>query len=104
MQGAYCDAVRALLAAGNAAERRLWKSEITIIYWGLLSGTGTGVPVWYTCSIVQRRRERDAGWCPGWHGLEQGPRRLFKTPTDPRPPLKPGACAEKRAGFDATPL
>ena len=37
MQGARCDAVRALLAAGNAAERRLWKSEITIIYWGLLS-------------------------------------------------------------------
>ena len=37
MQGAHCDAVRALLAAGNAAERRLWKSEITIIYWGLLS-------------------------------------------------------------------
>ena len=36
MQGARCDAVRALLAAGNAAERRLWKSEITIIYWGLL--------------------------------------------------------------------
>ena len=38
MQGARCDAVRALLAAGNAAERRLWKSEITIIYWGLLRG------------------------------------------------------------------
>ena len=37
MQGARCDAVRALLAVGNAAERRLWKSEITIIYWGLLS-------------------------------------------------------------------
>ena len=36
-QVARCDAVRALLAAGNAAERRLWKSEITIIYWGLLS-------------------------------------------------------------------
>ena len=37
MQGVRCDAVRALLASGNAAERRLWKSEITIIYWGLLS-------------------------------------------------------------------
>ena len=36
MQGANCDAVRALLAVGNTAERRLWKSEITRIYWGLL--------------------------------------------------------------------
>ena len=36
MQGARCDAVRALLAVSNAAERRLWQSEITRIYWGLL--------------------------------------------------------------------
>ena len=36
MQGARCDAVRALLAVSNTAERRLWQSEITIIYWGLL--------------------------------------------------------------------
>ncbi len=28
------DAVQALLAVGNTAEHRLWKSEITIIYWG----------------------------------------------------------------------
>ena len=40
MQGARCDAVRALQAVSNAAERRLWKSEITKIYWGLLSNKG----------------------------------------------------------------
>lgn len=37
MQGARRDAVRALLAAGNAATRRLGQLKITIIYWYLLS-------------------------------------------------------------------
>ncbi|MCX7293961.1 hypothetical protein [Janthinobacterium sp.] len=61
MQGARCDAVQALLAVGNAAERRLWKSEITIIYWGLL-GTQYG-------QMASARRRKRAF-----------PRRLFSHP------------------------
>jgi len=33
MQSARCDAVQALLAAGNTAGRRLWKPEMVRIYW-----------------------------------------------------------------------
>lgn len=42
MQGVSRDAVRALRAMGNAAERRLRKSEITIIYWSYLGGVVIG--------------------------------------------------------------
>ena len=68
MQGARRDAVRALLAVGNAAARRLWQLEIIIILWRLLrvdrderarirAGVGRyGSPstVWLVHGILQR--------------------------------------------------
>ena len=37
MPGARRDAVRALLAVGNAAARRVWKTKITFIFGRVLS-------------------------------------------------------------------
>ncbi len=56
--------------------------------------SGTPVPL---CSGAGAQQQ-------GWPGLEQEAATLFKTPTAERLPFMPRACAEKRAGIDATPL